>query len=108
MIHAALTSLNFVAYIASYICKCATEADIVQYTDAEVAYFTLNLANVTSRYCGVYICSAMDNFTGLPSTGNAIVCVDTKTWGFEKILKNPFSILIIRLTWCNTFTLRNG
>ena len=50
------------------------------HTDAELAYSTLNLINVNSRYCGVYTCSAMDNFTGLPSIGNTTVTVNTGTF----------------------------
>ena len=49
------------------------------HTDAELAYSTLNLTNVNSRYCGVYTCSVMDNFTSLPSTGNTTVTVNTGT-----------------------------
>ena len=37
----------------------------------------LNLNDVNSSYCGLYVCSAMDRFTGLPTTGNASVNVDT-------------------------------
>ena len=47
------------------------------HTDAELAYSTLNLTDVSARYCGVYVCSAMDDFTGLPSTGNSTVSVNT-------------------------------
>ena len=50
------------------------------YTDAELAYSILNLTNVNSRYCGVYACTAMDSFTGLPSTANAVVEVNTGTF----------------------------
>ena len=46
-------------------------------TDAEFAYSALNLVDVSARHCGVYICSAMDNFTGQPSIGNATVSVNT-------------------------------
>lgn len=49
------------------------------HTDAEFAFSTLNLADVDSRYCGMYICSAMDKFTGLPSKRNVTVTVKTGT-----------------------------
>ena len=53
------------------------------HTDTELAYSILSLTDVSARYCGVYICSAMDNFTGLPSTGNATVNVNTGNPGFS-------------------------
>jgi hypothetical protein len=43
------------------------------------ANLTLSLSNVNSSSCGEYSCSAMDRFTGLPSSGNATVIVDTGT-----------------------------
>ena len=54
-------------------------SDQTLHTDGEFAYSTLNLTDVDSRYCGVYMCSAMDDFAGLPSTGNTTVLVNTGT-----------------------------
>lgn len=39
-------------------------------TVGALASSNLNLNAVNSSYCGIYYCSAMDLFTGLPSIGN--------------------------------------
>lgn len=60
-----------------------TDLDHVDISDqtvlssGESAYSNLTLSNVNSSYCGIYTCSAMDRFTGLPSTGSATAIVNT-------------------------------
>ena len=44
---------------------------------AEFAYLELHLSNLDSSNCGGYTCSAMDQFTGLPSIGETIVNITT-------------------------------
>lgn len=52
-------------------------SDQTMLTTGVFAYSNLNLDDVNSSYCGIYFCSAMDQFTGLPSTGNATAIVHT-------------------------------
>lgn len=53
-----------------------TTQDISILSDtSETMIATLYLNNVNSKYCGLYICSVMDIYTGQPSseTGTAVV-----------------------------------
>lgn len=53
------------------------------------AYSNLNLSDVNASYCGVYICSAMDRYTGLPTTGNASVVVN-----IGKLFVIPYQLVL--------------
>jgi hypothetical protein len=51
-------------------------SDQMVVTTGALVYANLSLDDVNSNYCGVYVCSAMDHFTGMPTTGNATVVLN--------------------------------
>ncbi|SMN01517.1 hypothetical protein SPONN_2549 [uncultured Candidatus Thioglobus sp.] len=79
----------------------ADVTDQSMFTSGVLAYSNLNLNDVNSSFCGVYICSAMDRFTGLPSTGNVTAIVNTGMFQMGN-LGLPSAYPIIK------FTLRHG